>query len=203
MDKFDLILCGAGVAGFCAAIAAARRGASVALVERQTMPGGILTYYGNCSIDEFNNPFRQDRKMVIAGIGWEYALRLWRAGYARIPDMNAEYVKHFQYGVRVNPAAAAKIMDDMLLEAGVELFRQAYPNINVEIVNAGTGELTQRIAAEAENPQGDVLWGGGADTLAGFPDLFRTGAPALKSHNSMHRPASAWQARNRGCRSRT
>ena len=32
--------------------------------------------------------------------------------------------------------------DPSPLEAGVEMFRQAYPNINVEIVNAGTGELT-------------------------------------------------------------
>ena len=56
------------------------------------------------------------------------------------------------------------------LNAGVAMFQAAYPNINVEVIAAGTGELTHRIAAEAENPQGDVLWGGGADTLAGFPD---------------------------------
>ena len=72
--------------------------------------------------------------------------------------------------------------DPSPLEAGVELFRQAYPNINVEIVIAGTGELTQRIAAEAENPQGDVLWGGGADTLAGFPDLFQ---PFVSIHDDV------------------
>ena len=72
--------------------------------------------------------------------------------------------------------------DPSPLEAGVEMFRQAYPNINVEIVIAGTGELTQRIAAEAENPQGDVLWGGGADTLAGFPDLFQ---PFVSIHDDV------------------
>ena len=72
--------------------------------------------------------------------------------------------------------------DPSPLEAGVEMFRQAYPNINVEIVIAGTGELTQRIAAEAENPQGDVLWGGGADTLAGFPDLFQ---PFVSVHDDV------------------
>ena len=58
------------------------------------------------------------------------------------------------------------------LNAGVEMFRQAYPNIEVEIIAAGTGELCQRIVAEAENPQGDVLWGGGADTLAAYTDYF-------------------------------
>ena len=30
------------------------------------------------------------------------------------------------------------------LNAGVEMFRQAYPNINVEVIAAGTGELCQR-----------------------------------------------------------
>ena len=52
------------------------------------------------------------------------------------------------------------------------MFRQAYPNIEVEIIAAGTGELCQRVVAEAENPQGDVLWGGGADTLAAYTDYF-------------------------------
>lgn len=58
------------------------------------------------------------------------------------------------------------------LNAGVEMFRQVYPNIEVEIIAAGTGELCQRVVAEAENPQGDVLWGGGADTLAAYTDYF-------------------------------
>ena len=58
------------------------------------------------------------------------------------------------------------------LNAGVEMFRQKYPNINVEIIAAGTGELCQRVVAEAANPQGDVLWGGGADTLAAYTDYF-------------------------------
>ena len=53
------------------------------------------------------------------------------------------------------------------LNAGVAMFQAAYPNIEVEVIAAGTGELCQRVVAEAENPQGDVLWGGGADTLAG------------------------------------
>ena len=58
------------------------------------------------------------------------------------------------------------------LNAGVEMFRQVYPNINVEVIAAGTGELCQRVVAESANPQGDVLWGGGADTLAAYTDYF-------------------------------
>lgn len=58
------------------------------------------------------------------------------------------------------------------LNAGVALFEKAYPNIKVEVVAAGTGELAQRVVAEAANPQCDVFWGGGADTLAAYTDYF-------------------------------
>lgn len=58
------------------------------------------------------------------------------------------------------------------LNDGVAQFMEKYPNVNVEIVAAGTGELAQRVVAEAANPQGDVFWGGGADTLAGYVDYF-------------------------------
>lgn len=59
------------------------------------------------------------------------------------------------------------------LNAGVNLFMEKYPNVKVEIVAAGTGELCNRIAAESANPIADVLWGGGADSLAAFKDHFQ------------------------------
>ena len=58
------------------------------------------------------------------------------------------------------------------LQAGLDMFSAVYPGIKVEQVAAGTGELLQRIAAESENPLCDVLWGGGADSLAAFKDYF-------------------------------
>ena len=42
----------------------------------------------------------------------------------------------------------------------IELFNEKYPDCYVEVVNGSAGELTARIAAEAENPQGDLMWGG-------------------------------------------
>jgi iron(III) transport system substrate-binding protein len=39
-------------------------------------------------------------------------------------------------------------------------FGEKYPNINVEVVNGSAGEITARIAAESDNPQGDLMWGG-------------------------------------------
>lgn len=58
------------------------------------------------------------------------------------------------------------------LNAGVNAFMEKYPGVKVEIVAAGTGELLNRIKAEEANPIADVLWGGGADSLAAFKDHF-------------------------------
>lgn len=52
----------------------------------------------------------------------------------------------------------------------VELFKQKYPDIAVEVVSAGTGELSSRIVAEASNPAGDVLMGGGTSTYEGISE---------------------------------
>ena len=64
--------------------------------------------------------------------------------------------------------------DPSPLEGGVAMFQAKYPNIKVTALSIPTGEAIQRIAAESENPQCDVLWGGGADTLAGKVDLFQS-----------------------------
>ncbi len=46
--------------------------------------------------------------------------------------------------------------------------------IKVNVVAAGTGELLQRVKAEDGNALGDVLWGGGAESLASFTDYFES-----------------------------
>lgn len=42
----------------------------------------------------------------------------------------------------------------------VDPFLEKYPNIEIELVTGGAGELKTRIASEAGNPQGDVMFGG-------------------------------------------
>ena len=59
-------------------------------------------------------------------------------------------------------------------------FAEVHPNVKIEVVNGSAGELTARIAAEASNPQGDLMWGGlnnsDGDT---YKDLFE---PWLSEH---------------------
>ena len=176
MEHYNIIVCGAGSAGFCAAVAAARKGMKTALVEKYNTPGGILTVLGNNSIDQFNNPFIQERKMVIQGIGWEFVLRLHKEGYATIPDMNAPRKSHEQYGVKVNPVAAAKVMDDMLIESGVTLYYgQAVVDAKTEgsrinsiliTTKSGLKELSADIFIDCTG-DGDLAAFAGAEFIAG------------------------------------
>ncbi len=43
----------------------------------------------------------------------------------------------------------------------VNAFKEKYPNIEIEIVSGGTGDMAARIRAEKEAPYGDVMMGGG------------------------------------------
>lgn len=148
---FDVIVAGAGSAGFCAAVQAGRAGLSVALFEHFSMPGGTLTVLGSNSIDQFNNPHKPvGDRMIITGIGWEFCEALARRGFATIPDMDAPYKVHWQYGVKVNPIAAAQLMDDFLLEANIHLFyRQAV--VTVETTETETETIVDSVIVTTKN----------------------------------------------------
>lgn len=59
-------------------------------------------------------------------------------------------------------------VSDLQYNAIVGAFQEKYPNIEINYTQAGAGECKSRIQAEADNPQGDVMFGGlvYADTLA-------------------------------------
>lgn len=58
-----------------------------------------------------------------------------------------------------------------MIDFFVKRFEEEY-GVQVDLVYGGTGELLARIRAEANRPQADILWGGGAHTGASAPDLF-------------------------------
>lgn len=60
-------------------------------------------------------------------------------------------------------------------------FNELHPEIQIELISGGTGDLLGRIQAEASNPQGDLLWGGGSYTGSSAPELFsKFDSPILK-----------------------
>ena len=54
----------------------------------------------------------------------------------------------------------------------VEVFKAKNPGINVEIINAGVGELLTRIRAEKANPRGDIYFGASVEAYMSALDLF-------------------------------
>ena len=49
-----------------------------------------------------------------------------------------------------------------------ELWNERYPNCEIELVMQGSGELTARIEAEKDLPQGDVMYGGSYSIYSGL-----------------------------------
>ena len=62
-----------------------------------------------------------------------------------------------------NPKLASKV---------IRAFKQRNPGIEVDVINAGVGELFTRIAAEKINPLGDVLIGASVEAYDSAVDLF-------------------------------
>ena len=63
---------------------------------------------------------------------------------------------------------------------------EAETGVRIEFVAAGTGELVARIGAEAQNPLGDVMWGGTLATIKPrmylFEDHLSVNDPYMREH---------------------
>ncbi|MEW6306756.1 MAG: FAD-dependent oxidoreductase [Verrucomicrobiota bacterium] len=114
----DVVVYGSTPAGVCAAIGAAREGASVALVEPTAHVGGVNT--GGLCFSDSNQMVRE----ALRGLFEEFHLRI-EADYAKrgitLPYRVAEKdIKHWTY----EPHVAARVFDAMIQEAGVRVFTE-------------------------------------------------------------------------------
>ena len=118
----DVVVVGGGPAGFAAAIAAARTGVKVSLVERTGSLGGLFT--NGMVLIMLATSIRRDGgqwDLVTRGICEEFMLRAQAMGkYASTGRTSG----HWQ--PTVDPEAAKYLMDRMVEENGVELFLHAW-----------------------------------------------------------------------------
>jgi hypothetical protein len=102
--EYDVVVCGGGTSGFPAAIAAARQGAKVALIERYGFLGGVPAY----SI----MPCWHGLNYHNSGLLTEFAERVAEFGQGPKP---------LDEGSHIEPETVKILSLEMVLEAGVEL----------------------------------------------------------------------------------
>lgn len=117
MKKYDIIICGGGIAGCAAAIAAARRGMKCALIEKTVYPGGlatsgiVLVYLPLCN---------GKGKQVIYGLSEELLHLSNRYGPA---DVNPAWKEgKCRFEVYFSPASFVLSLDELLTESGVDIW---------------------------------------------------------------------------------
>lgn len=114
VGSYDVVVCGGGPTGFIAAIAAARQGAKVALIEQYGFLGGMAT----AGIVAPLSVFTYSGEKVIGGIPWEFCERLQAMGGGLIEKPLGN--------VAFEPELYKLCCQRMVLEAGVELYMHSY-----------------------------------------------------------------------------
>ena len=147
---YEIVVAGAGIAGISAALAAARHGHSVALLEKQTLIGGLATsglvfiYLPLCDGNGTQVTFGQAEELLRAALDYGPF------------DLNARWHGHAPDGASrdrcstpFSPAGFVLTLDRLLREAGVDLW------LDTMLCRAVTenGRIT---AVEVENASGRI-----------------------------------------------
>jgi len=118
---YEVVVCGGGIAGVAAALAAARLGRRTALLEKTVYPGGLATTGLICIYLPLCDG---NGTQVTFGLAEELLLASLKYGPGEVPAWrtrpNAEEPPRYQ--VKFSPTALMLAMDELLTAAGVEIW---------------------------------------------------------------------------------
>jgi len=123
----DVLVVGAGISGFAAAVSASRAGTNVVLAEKNHFPGGVATSGLMCSISNYF--VTRDGAQVTTGLPIEFIDRLVSENGAM-----DEYLRPTQPQIPNDPEVVKRVMIEMLRESNV---RTLYGSLLCDVVIAG------------------------------------------------------------------
>lgn len=152
----DVIVYGSTPGGFCAAIAAAREGASVILLEPTRHVGGMNT--GGLSFSDSNQMVRS----TLMGLFHEWHLRIqqdYESRGIKLPyDVNVKNQAKWTY----EPHVASRVTDAMLKEAGVKVLTERVlqsvekDGPRIRHILTGNGRFSARVFIDGSY-EGDLM----------------------------------------------
>jgi len=181
MGEADVVVIGAGPGGFAAALRAAREGASVIVIEKYDMPGGVHT----SGLQGAAGP-------GVGGIHTELMLRFAKEGQIytatekTLPDWAGNPLSHYDASAKpgaafsrpsFNPDGGGAIMVRMLQDAGVKAL---YDTRFVDVVMKAGGTVIESVivqnASDTQAIRGKVFVDGSGTTEV----VARAGAPFVR-----------------------
>lgn len=171
-ESADVVVCGAGAAGWIAAVSAARRGCSVVLIDRYGFPGG--TAAADYVLPISGAYLKQ--KSVVSDLPMEFFRKLEARGGAifEMPKGNISF----------DPELYKVLAEDMLEEAGVKFLSNSY----LSDIRAENGRITHVFL---QNKNGtEAIAGKVFIDATGDGDVFHLAGAPMQPHNPERQPMS-------------
>lgn len=180
MERADVVVAGGGPAGFAAAVAAARTGRRVVLLERYEFLGGQLTAGGVSAICGLFMLDRGAQRQIIHGIADEVWQRLRRRRACREPEpVGRSALVVFQ------PMAFRAAADELVEESGVRVY---YHTWVADVVRADVGDYA--VLVETKSGRRAVLAPIVIDATGDADVAVRAGASCRVGQNGVVQPGS-------------